>query len=138
MDQRGLHLLEHRTRHILSNFDYGTLISITPNLNCLMVVTGTDSKPSKVILNTHQVTIFIQNEISCPIYINIICICLYSIYTHLFPFIQTGVSNFPHCSRILRNSSSFHWIDRTQLSKCSIRKSLIYHSIKSLLFNASR
>ena len=55
VDQRGLHLLEHRTRHILCNYEYATLISVSPTLNCLMVVTGTDSKPSKVILNTHQV-----------------------------------------------------------------------------------
>ena len=55
IDQRGLHLLEHRTRHILCNYDYSTLISVSPTLNCLMVITGTDSKPSKVILNTHQV-----------------------------------------------------------------------------------
>ncbi|XP_046440084.1 myosin-I heavy chain-like isoform X4 [Daphnia pulex] len=54
IDQRGLHLLEHRTRHILCNYDYSTLISVSPTLNCLMVITGTDSKPSKVILNTHQ------------------------------------------------------------------------------------
>ncbi len=64
VDQRGLHLLEHRSRHVLCNYEYCSLVSISPTLNCLMVVTGTDSKPSKVILNTHQVLSSLCHRIS--------------------------------------------------------------------------
>lgn len=59
VNQRGIHLLEHRSRNILCSHEYESLISFSPNMNSLMIFTGTEKKQSKVILSTSQVIISI-------------------------------------------------------------------------------
>ncbi|XP_070135600.1 unconventional myosin-VIIa isoform X2 [Drosophila bipectinata] len=54
IDQKGIHLLEHRSRNILCTHDFESIISFSPNLNSLMIFTGTEKKQSKVILSTSQ------------------------------------------------------------------------------------
>ncbi|XP_041566031.1 unconventional myosin heavy chain 6 isoform X3 [Drosophila elegans] len=54
IDQKGIHLLEHRSRNILCTHGYDSIISFSPNLNSLMIITGTEKKQSKVILSTSQ------------------------------------------------------------------------------------
>ena len=57
MDQRGVHLLEARSRNVLTTYEYEGLIDFTPSINHMLIITGTDKKQSKIIVNTNQVGI---------------------------------------------------------------------------------
>ena len=63
MDQRGVHLLEARTRNVLTTYEYESLMDYTPSLNHMLIITGTDKKQSKIIVNTNQV---IQESVDMP------------------------------------------------------------------------
>ncbi|CAK9822430.1 Unconventional myosin-X [Anthophora retusa] len=54
VDQQGLHLLEHRSRNTLCTYEYSSILNYSPAVSCLMIITGTDKKKSKVILTTSQ------------------------------------------------------------------------------------
>jgi len=54
VDQRGVHLLEARSRNVLTTYEYESLIDYTPSLNHMLIITGTDKKQSKIIVNTNQ------------------------------------------------------------------------------------
>lgn len=56
MDQRGVHLLEARSRNVLTTYEYESLVDFTPSLNHMLIITGTDKKQSKIIVNTNQVS----------------------------------------------------------------------------------
>ena len=55
VDQRGVHLLEAKTRNVLTTYEYESIMDYTPSLNHMLVITGTDKKQSKIIVNTNQV-----------------------------------------------------------------------------------
>jgi hypothetical protein len=55
VDQRGVHLLEFRSRNVLNSFEYDGILDYTPSLNHLLLITGSDKKQSKIIVNTNQV-----------------------------------------------------------------------------------
>ena len=55
VDQRGVHLLEARSRNVLTTYEYEGLIDFTPSINHMLIITGTDKKQSKIIVNTNQV-----------------------------------------------------------------------------------
>jgi hypothetical protein len=54
VDQRGVHLLEARSRNVLTTYEYEGLIDFTPSINHMLIITGTDKKQSKIIVNTNQ------------------------------------------------------------------------------------
>jgi len=54
VDQKGVHLLEFRTRNVLNSFEYDSILDYTPSLNHMLLITGTDKKQSKIIVNTNQ------------------------------------------------------------------------------------
>ena len=56
VDQRGVHLLEFRTRNVLTSFDYEAVLDYTPSLNHMLLITGSNKKQSKIIVNTNQVS----------------------------------------------------------------------------------
>ena len=61
VDQRGVHLLEFRTRNVLNSFEYDSILDYTPSLNHMLLITGTDKKQSKIIVNTNQVKTSIKD-----------------------------------------------------------------------------
>ena len=55
VDQRGVHLLEFRTRNVLTSYEYDSILDYTPSLNHMLLITGSDKKQSKIIVTTNQV-----------------------------------------------------------------------------------
>ena len=55
VDQRGVHLLEAKTRNVLTTYEYDSIMDYTPSLNHMLIITGTDKKQSKIIVNSNQV-----------------------------------------------------------------------------------
>ena len=66
IDQRGVHLLEFRSRNVLNSFEYDGILDYTPSLNHLLLITGSDKKQSKIIVNTNQVCRMPINR-KCPL-----------------------------------------------------------------------
>merc|ERR1712223_1902003 len=54
VDQRGVHLLEFRTRNVLTSYEYDSILDYTPSLNHMLLITGSDKKQSKIIVTTNQ------------------------------------------------------------------------------------
>ncbi|CAG2164873.1 unnamed protein product, partial [Oppiella nova] len=56
IDQMGLHLLELKTRNVLSSCDYRNIVDYNPTINSLMIVAlaSTGTKTMKYIFLTHQ------------------------------------------------------------------------------------
>merc|ERR1712106_160887 len=54
VDQRGVHLLEAKTRNVLTTYEYESIVDYTPSLNHMLIITGSDKKQSKIIVNTNQ------------------------------------------------------------------------------------
>ena len=54
MDQRGVHLLEARTRNVLTTYEYEFILDYTPSISHMLLITGNDKKQSKIIVNTNQ------------------------------------------------------------------------------------
>ena len=61
VDQRGVHLLEFRTRNVLTSYEYDSILDYTPSLNHMLLITGSDKKQSKIIVTTNQVNAFRWN-----------------------------------------------------------------------------
>ena len=57
MGVRVVHIVvvEFRTRNVLNSFEYDSILDYTPSLNHMLLITGTDKKQSKIIVNTNQV-----------------------------------------------------------------------------------
>ena len=55
VDQRGVHLLEFRSRNVLTSYEYDSILDYTPSLNHMLLITGSDKKQSKIIVTTNQV-----------------------------------------------------------------------------------
>ena len=43
---------------MLTTYEYESLIDYTPSLNHMLIITGSDKKQSKIIVNTNQVLFF--------------------------------------------------------------------------------
>ena len=54
VDQRGVHLLEARTRNVLTTYEYEFILDYTPSISHMLLITGNDKKQSKIIVNTNQ------------------------------------------------------------------------------------
>ena len=62
VDQRGVHLLEARTRNVLTSYEYDTVIDYTPTINHLLLITGMNTQGGRghwVVYHTSP-----QNNIS--------------------------------------------------------------------------
>jgi hypothetical protein len=44
VDQRGVHLLEFRSRNVLTSYEYDSILDYTPSLNHMLLITGSDKK----------------------------------------------------------------------------------------------
>lgn len=63
VDQRGVHLLEFRSRNVLTSYEYDSILDYTPSVNHILLITGNDKKQSKIIVTTNQVTKSSEGEI---------------------------------------------------------------------------
>ncbi|KAF2364188.1 FERM central domain [Trinorchestia longiramus] len=54
VDEAGVHLLEHRSRNVLCIYEYDYILNYSASITSLMIITGSTSKQSKIILNTTQ------------------------------------------------------------------------------------
>ena len=68
VDQRGVHLLEFRTKNVLTSYEYDSILDYTPSLNHMLLITGSDKKQSKIIVTTNQVLINDQNHVEITMF----------------------------------------------------------------------
>ena len=70
VDQRGVHLLEFRSRNVLTSYEYDSILDYTPSLNHMLLITGSDKKQSKIIVTTNQVLLSpAMSNVICDLYI---------------------------------------------------------------------
>ena len=105
VDQRGVHLLEFRTRNVLTSYEYDSILDYTPSLNHMLLITGSDKKQSKIIVTTNQVNSFRCSKyffiVSCIIHGNPISNCFLQVP---ITFLTIGIPNIKSYPRIHRSS----------------------------------
>ena len=100
VDQRGVHLLEFRTRNVLTSYEYDSILDYTPSLNHMLLITGSDKKQSKIIVTTNQV-----NSFRCSKYFFTVSNPISNCFLQVpITFLTIGIPNIKSYPRIHRSS----------------------------------